>query len=94
MPIELVWSSRALARLKEIRAYVATDKPDAAEKLAIRIVSVAEALKNHPHLGRAGAAPGIRELVIGGTPYIIQYRVQGKRVTISTIWHGRQQQPK
>ncbi len=91
MPLEIVWSPLARARLQEIRAYVAKDKPDAAERLATRIVAVVEALRNHPHLGRAGADPGIRELVIGGTPYIVLYRVQGKRVTISTVWHGSQQ---
>lgn len=91
MPLEIVWSPLARARLQEIRAYVAKDKPDAAERLATRIVAVVEALRNHPHLGRARADPGIRELVIGGTPYIVLYRVQGKRVTISTVWHGSQQ---
>jgi len=91
VPLEIVWSPLARARLQEIRAYVAKDKPDAAERLATRIVAVVEALRNHPHLGRAGADPGIRELVIGGTPYIVLYRVQGKRVTISTVWHGSQQ---
>ena len=91
MPLEIVWSPLARARLQEIRACVAKDKPDAAERLATRIVAVVEALRNHPHLGRGGADPGIRELVIGGTPYIVLYRVQGKRVTISTIWHGSQQ---
>ena len=90
MPVEIVWSPLARARLKEIRAYVAQDKPDAAERLATRIVAVVEALRNHPYLGRAGAEPGIRELVIGGTPYIVLYRVRGKRVTITTIWHGAQ----
>jgi hypothetical protein len=38
----------------------------------------------------AWAEPGIRELVIGGTPYVILYRVRGQRVIISTIWHGAQ----
>ena len=90
MPVEIVWSPLARARLKEIRAYVAQDKPDAAERLATRVVAVVEALRNHPYLGRAGAEPGIRELVIGGTPYIVLYRVRGKRVTIATIWHGAQ----
>ena len=56
----------------------------------MRIVAVTEALKAHPHLGRAGAKPGIRELVIGGTPYIVLYRVRGKRVSIVTVWHGAQ----
>ncbi len=91
MPLEIVWSPLVRAPLQEIRAYVAKDKPDAAERLATRIVAVVEALRNYPHLGRAGADPGIRELVIGGTPYIVLYRVQGKRVTISTVWHGSQE---
>ena len=90
MPLEIVWSALARTRLREIHAYVARDKPEAAERLAMRIVALVEALRSHPHLGRIGAEPGIRELVIGNTPYIVLYRVQGRRVTISTIWHGAQ----
>lgn len=88
MPVEIVWSPLARARLEEIRAFVALDKPDAAERLAIRIVAVVEALRNQPYLGRAGSSPAIRELVIGGTPYIILYRVRRNRVTICTVWHA------
>jgi toxin ParE1/3/4 len=66
------------------------DKPGTAERLAIRIVAVVEALRNHPRLGRAGAEPGFRELVIGRTPYIVLYQFRGRRVTITTIWHGAQ----
>ena len=90
MPLEIVWSPLALVRLQEIRAYVALDKPEAAGRLASRIVALIEALRIHPHLGRAGPEPGIRELVIGGTPYSVLYRVRGKRVIIQTIWHGAQ----
>jgi len=91
--VEIVWSPLARARLQEIRAYVARDKPETAERLATRIVALVETLRNHPHLGRAGAQPGIRELVIGGSPYIVLYRVRGRRVTINTIWHGAQRRP-
>jgi toxin ParE1/3/4 len=90
VPVEIVWSPLARTRLREIRAYVARDKPQAAERLATRIVALVEALRNHPQLGRVGAEPGIRELVIGSTPYIVLYRVQGQRVTIGTIWHAAQ----
>ena len=90
MPVEIVWSALARAPLREIRDYVARDKAEAAERLAIRIVAMVEALRNHPHLGRVGAEPGIRELVIGSTPYIVLYRVQGQRVVVSTIWRGAQ----
>jgi toxin ParE1/3/4 len=90
VPVEIVWSPLAVARLQEIRAYVALDKSEAAERLATRIVAMVEALTAHPYLGRAGAEPGIRELVISGTPYIILYRVREERVIISTVWHTAQ----
>ena len=89
-PAEIIWSPLALARLQEIRAFVALDKPDSAERLATRIVSVVEALRIHPYLGRAGPKAGIRELIIGGTPYSILYRIRAKRVIISTISHASQ----
>jgi toxin ParE1/3/4 len=88
VPVEIVWSALVRTRLREIRAYVARDKPEAAEPLAMRIVAVVEALRNQPYLGRVGAEPGIRELVIGGTSYIILYRVDDRRVVINTIWHA------
>jgi toxin ParE1/3/4 len=88
--VEIVWSPLARVRLQEIRAYAAKDKPVAAERLAIRIVAVIEALRAHPYLGHAGTEPGVRELVIGGTPYVVLYRVRAKRVIIQTIWHAAQ----
>lgn len=89
-PLEIVWSPLALARLQEIRAFVALDKPDAAERLATRIVAVVEALRIHPYLGHAGPEPGIRELIIGGTPYAIVYRVRATQLVIFTITHASQ----
>jgi hypothetical protein len=32
----------------------------------------------------------MRELVIGGTPYIVLYGVDNRRVVINTIWYGAQ----
>jgi toxin ParE1/3/4 len=90
VPVEIVWSPLARKRLKEIRDYVALDKPVAAEKLAIRIVAAVQALRNYSYIGRAGADREIRELVIGRTPYIVLYKVHGSVVTINTIWHGAQ----
>ncbi len=66
------------------------DKPKAAERLAARIVAVVEVLRDHPYLGRSGSEPGVRELVIGGTRYVVLYRLRGKQALIITIWHGAQ----
>jgi toxin ParE1/3/4 len=67
------------------------DKPEAAARLSTRIVTVVEALREYPYLGRVGVEPEIRELPISGSPYIVLYRVKDERVIISTIWHGAQQ---
>lgn len=90
MPLEIVWSALARKRLDEIREYVEADKPEAAERLITRLVASVEVLRNFPRLGRPGAQPGLRELVIAGTPYILTYRIRGKRVIVTTIWHGAQ----
>jgi toxin ParE1/3/4 len=90
VPVEIVWSPRARQRLREIREYVAKDKPGAAEKLAVRIVAAVQALRKYPHIGRAGPDPEIRELVIGKTPYIVLYKIGSSVVTINTIWHAAQ----
>jgi toxin ParE1/3/4 len=90
VPLEIVWSALARARPRNIRDFIEKDRPETAERLVTRLVSVTEALRNHPYLGRAGVEPGTRELVIGGTPFIVVYRVQRDRVTINTVWHGAQ----
>jgi len=90
VPLEIVWSHLARARLQEIRAYVAMDKSEAADRLVTRIIAVVETLRNHPYLGHAGPHPEIRELVVGGSPYVVLYRVRGKRNFIGNIWHAAQ----
>ena len=92
--LEIVWSRLARRRLEEIHDYIAKDKADAAQRFATRLVASIEVLKNYPLLGRRGSETDIRELVIGGTPYIVLYRVRSKRVFITTIWHGAQRRPR
>ena len=86
--LEIEWSRTARNRLRQIREFVAQDKPEAAERLAIRIVTVVEALREHPQIGRSSSMPGIRELVIAGTPYIVLYRATRSRITVLNVWHG------
>lgn len=93
MPLEILWSPLARKRLREIRDYVARDKPGAAERLAIRIVAAVDMLRHYPHIGRTGIEAGVRELVIGKTPYIVVYEIKADSITINTIWHGAQRRP-
>lgn len=79
-----------MARLSAIRDFIARDRPEAAQRIATRIVALVELLREQPNLGHAGSEPDTRELNVGGTPFIIIYRVRGERIFIATIRHGRQ----
>jgi len=48
---------------------------------------------HHGPLGRPGRVSGTRELVVPGTPYVIPYRLQGQRIEIIAVFHGRQRWP-
>lgn len=90
MKKEIVWSPLALARLQEIRAFIARDDPNAAARVTTRLVSVVQALIDYPFLGRPGVDPETRELIVGGTPYLILYQVKAKQILIRTVWHAAQ----
>jgi toxin ParE1/3/4 len=69
---------------------VAKDNPEAAERLAIRILTIVQTLREHPYLGHTGVEPGVRELVVGGAPYLVLYRIIRGQIRVLTIWHGAQ----
>jgi addiction module RelE/StbE family toxin len=88
--MKIVWSRRAIQHLTHVREYIAKDSPKAAQEIATRILEAVERLADYPNLGRPGRKPGIRELVIPKTRYIIPYRVRGECVELIAVFHGRQ----
>ena len=88
--MRIVWSATAIANLVEIRQYVEQDKPEAARRLAKRILQSVDRLAKHPHLGRPGREPETRELIVAGTPYIISYQVHRGRLAILAVLHAAQ----
>ncbi len=49
---EVVWTKRAYLQLREIAAYIAFDKPSAAERLVRQALLQARQLGSFPNLGR------------------------------------------
>jgi toxin ParE1/3/4 len=92
--MQVIWSPTAAAQLTEIRAYVAQDKPEAANAVARRIVAAADRLASNPRLGRPGRHPGTRELIIAGTPYLLPYRIKRQQIRILAVFHTAQLWPK
>lgn len=86
----VVWSWTARADLTAIRAYIARDRPQAARQIAERIRAAVKQLAQHPESGRVSGRPGIRELVIADTRYLVLYALEDQRTVILSVVHGRQ----
>ncbi len=74
--------------LAEIVSYIRRDKPEAARRLAERILSGATSLILFPQLGRPGVVQGTRELAITQSNYLIVYRLVDDAVEILRVRHG------
>lgn len=87
----VVWSPLAIERLLEAAAFIARDKPEAAERWAVDAFAAVERLAELPRSGQVVpelAREDVRELVYGSHRLI--YRVAAERVLILTVRHGRQ----
>jgi plasmid stabilization system protein ParE len=87
------WTKRAIGRLNEIGAHIASDNTSAAARVIGAITLGVERLGTAPGRGRPGRIRGTRELVVVGTPYIVAYRVRASDIEILTIQHGAQLWP-
>ncbi len=91
--MRIVWTEPALRDLSAARAYIALDKPSAADSQVEHILTAVTGLVRFPESGRPGRRAGTRELVVGRTPYIVPYRVRGDAIEILRVLHGRQRWP-
>ena len=57
--------------------------------MAARILDASDVLVGHPEVGREGRAPATREMVIGGTDYLIIYTIRKKRLELLRVLHSK-----
>jgi toxin ParE1/3/4 len=90
--MKIVFRETAYRDLEEIHAWIAKDRPAAADRVIDRIVSSAELLGHFPYIGHAGRTPGTQEWVVGGLPYIVVFTVDREtdELTIVAVFHGAQ----
>jgi toxin ParE1/3/4 len=82
------WTTEAAGELESAIKYIQQDKPDAAQRLAHRLIDRIEQLAIFPGTGRLGEVKGTRELVV--SPLVVVYRYTDEIVEILHIWHGAQ----
>ncbi len=93
--MKVVFSPRALLRLREIQAWIAYDDVSAAVRVVNRIRQSTEMLADRPRLGRKRDARS-RALVVSGLPDRIHYRIDETAgvVEIITVAHTSRMPPR
>lgn len=89
----LVWLRRAINDRDAQLDFIAQDNPLAAVSQGDRIDEQVDILLQHPQMGRPGRKQGTRELVISRTPFIVVYRLKGRRIELLRLLHGAQKWP-
>ena len=86
--MSIVWSKLALADLRNIKAYIANDNPNAASRVVKTIIIHVESqLGIFPASGRTGRVKGTHKFAIPRSPYIVIYRLKDKQIDIVRIHH-------
>ena len=87
------YSDDAIADLTALRAYIAAHNPDAAQRVAARIVQSVNRLATHPKFSKAGRVDGTRELIIPRFPYTIVYEENQGDCMVLRVLHQAMQWP-
>lgn len=83
----------ALNDLRLIHEYISRDNPNAARRIITALQQQAQALTQHPQIGKPGQVQNTREQVHGRYPYIIAYRIQSDEIQILGIVHSSRKWP-
>jgi addiction module RelE/StbE family toxin len=92
--MKIRWTKRAIRRLLSVHAYISKDSPDAAARVAEKILNAIARLEKFPQIGRPGRSERTRELVVAGLPYVIPYRVEHDGILILSVVHTSRKWPK
>ena len=82
----------AYVDLDRIYAWIAKDRPRAADSVIDRILESAGRLGRFPYIGHAGTVSGTYEWVVAGLPYIVVYEVDidSDELRITAVFHAAQ----
>ena len=91
--MKLEWSELALADLDRFAEFLHEKFPHLASQVATAIIKESRVLLDHPRLGRSiGGHDEYRQLslrVLNGV-YVFQYRIEGERIVMLRVFHGRE----
>lgn len=91
--MNVTWSREARDDLLAIVEHVLSHDPMAAGALMQQIDEAVGDLADFPRMGRPGRVAGTRERIVGGTAYVVAYRIRDDRVEVLRVLHGARKWP-
>lgn len=91
--MRIVWSDEALADLDRFIDFLNQAYPSLAATVAAEIISKVQVLTEHPRLGRPlEGREEYRQIVLQvfRAAYVFQYRIDGERLVMLRVFHGRE----
>ncbi|WP_417815696.1 type II toxin-antitoxin system RelE/ParE family toxin [Thalassospira alkalitolerans] len=91
--MKIEWHLQAVIELREIVDYIDHRNRVAAKATYQLISGCVSQLAIHPFMGRDGRVKNTRELIVGGTPYLIAYQIDGSVITVLAVMHAARRWP-
>jgi toxin ParE1/3/4 len=90
--MKIVFDTKAISDLQNIRRWIAFESPSAAAKVLERLFRSIRSLVVFPERGRKGLESGTRELVVPGLPYVIVYKIRTdtNEIDVAAVLHNAQ----
>jgi len=88
--LRIRWTRLALNDFEQAQDFIAQDDPEAAHKIAQRILDATGKLLEFPRIGRIGEDEDTREWIVPKTPYMLIYTIKEDAVELLRVWHMSQ----
>jgi len=87
--VKLLYSAEAIADLRRLRAFIATENPAAAARISAELMARISRLVDFPGMGRcvdmAPTPESVRDFIFDS--YVVRYAPQSSAIVILRIWH-------
>lgn len=90
------WTEPAFLQWQQSFEYIEAQNPDAARRIAARVVDAIQMLVNHPYAGHIGMIAETREFAVPSSPFVVVYELdlRAETLIILAIYDGRRHWPK
>lgn len=89
--MNVIWTDPASLDVERLKDHLQPVDPDAAARLALRLVTAPDRLLDFPRIGQQldGYLPReVRRIIVGN--YELRYEIRDDTIFVLRVWHGRE----